>query len=76
LKKTPTALTAFDKMPNNYLIDKEESSAIAEYKFGDFKEAFCYLNLIAQTCSQFDYHPEIFNVYNRITVKLYTKNEI
>jgi pterin-4a-carbinolamine dehydratase len=62
-------------MPNNYLVDEEECTARADYRFGDFKEAFCYLNLIAQTCSQFEYHPEIYNVYNHITIKLYTINE-
>lgn len=37
LKVSSAQLTNYDKMPNNFLIDKEECSAIAEYKFGDFK---------------------------------------
>lgn len=44
-------------------------------QYSDFQEAFCKFNLIARTCSQMNYYPEIFNVYNKIIVKLYSTNK-
>jgi len=43
-----------------------------ELQFYDFHEALSKFNLIAKICSQFGYTPEMFNVYNRIILKLYT----
>ena len=31
--------------------------------------------LISKTCQSVNYYPEIFNVYNRVEVKLFTKEE-
>ena len=31
--------------------------------------------LISKTCQAVNYYPEIFNVYNRVEVKLFTKEE-
>lgn len=41
--------------------------------YKDFKEAFSNLILISKTCQAVDYYPEIFNVYNRVEVRLFTR---
>lgn len=45
------------------------------FLYKDFKEAFSNMILISKTCQAVNYYPEIFNVYNRVEVKLFTKEE-
>ena len=51
---------------------KADQWAKLDLEYGDFKEAFSRFNLIARTCGNIGYYPEIFNVYNRISVKLFS----
>ena len=69
------ALANFKLFPENYVINTQPKNTWAqlELQYNDFQEAFCKLQVIAKTCSNLDYYPEIFNVYNRIVLKLYTK---
>lgn len=61
-----------NKWPIHYtkVNNKQESYLLRTYTFENFKEAFSHFILITKTCQQYNYYPEIFNVYNRIEIKL------
>lgn len=43
-----------------------------DYQFKDFKEAFAFLTQAALVAEKLDHHPEIWNVYNKVSLKLST----
>jgi 4a-hydroxytetrahydrobiopterin dehydratase len=43
-----------------------------EFKFGSFREAISFIVRISFEAEQRDHHPELANVYNRVTVRLST----
>ena len=42
------------------------------YKFADFTHAFAFMTRVALLAEKADHHPEWFNVYNRVDVRLTT----
>ena len=51
----------------------ESEEAISKtFKFKDFKQAFGFMTQVAMRAEQMNHHPEWFNVYNRVEVKLTT----
>ncbi len=42
------------------------------FKFKDFNEAFAFLTKVAILAEKQNHHPEIFNVYNKVEIKLQT----
>ena len=49
-----------------------EDKLSREYRFASFKEAIGFIAEMAFSCEQANHHPELFNVYNRVTVDLTT----
>jgi 4a-hydroxytetrahydrobiopterin dehydratase len=43
-----------------------------EFKFGSFREAISFIVRISFEAEQRDHHPELANVYNRVTISLST----
>ena len=43
-----------------------------EWRFKDFSTAMVFINRVAAIAEKHDHHPEIFNVYNRVSLCLYT----
>lgn len=43
-----------------------------EYKFKDFKQAIAFMVYVSLYCEQKDHHPDWKNVYNTVSVELYT----
>ena len=50
----------------------EGTHLMKNYKFKDFKEAFAFMTRVALKAEQMNHHPDWFNVYNRVEVKLST----
>jgi len=51
----------------------DTSDAIQKsFKFADFPSAFAFMTKVAFAAEQADHHPEWFNVYNRVDVRLTT----
>ncbi len=51
----------------------EENNKISRsFEFADFSEAFSFLTRVAILAEKQDHHPEIFNVYNKVTIWLNT----
>ena len=42
------------------------------FEFVDFKEAIAFIQLIAFAAEEMNHHPEIFNLYNKVDLKLCT----
>ena len=43
-----------------------------KYKFADFTHAFAFMTRVALLAEKADHHPEWFNVYNRVDIRLTT----
>ena len=43
-----------------------------EWVFKDFSEAMDFINMIAVMAESHNHHPEIYNVYNRVTLRFNT----
>lgn len=72
-----TVLTSFSKLPLFFSAkeDNENISLRREFIYGDFKEAFSHLTVIATSCHRLGYAPSIFNVYNKVIIECYSLNE-
>jgi pterin-4a-carbinolamine dehydratase len=70
-----TSLESISHLPNGYqMVDSKEGPVLQKtYLYENFKEAFSHFILISKTCHGFNYYPEMFNVYNRIEVRLFSK---
>jgi 4a-hydroxytetrahydrobiopterin dehydratase len=52
---------------------KEENNRLAKtFKFHDFKEAFGFMTKVALVAEKMDHHPTWSNVYNKVTIELFT----
>lgn len=47
-----------------------------DFVFKDFLEAFAFLKKIAFFAEELDHHPEIWNVYNKVTLTLSTHDTL
>lgn len=52
--------------------EEKENSLQREFKFKNFQEAFAFLSRVAIEAEKAQHHPEIFNVYNTVHLKLTT----
>jgi len=43
-----------------------------EWNFRDFAEAMDFINMIAVIAENHNHHPEIYNVYNRVSLRYHT----
>ncbi|MGD9900823.1 MAG: 4a-hydroxytetrahydrobiopterin dehydratase [Calditrichaceae bacterium] len=43
-----------------------------DWKFKDFNEAMTFINRIAELSEHHNHHPEIINVYNKVTLRFNT----
>jgi len=43
-----------------------------EWLFEDFKSALTFINRVGELAEQFDHHPELYNVYNRVSLRYTT----
>jgi 4a-hydroxytetrahydrobiopterin dehydratase len=46
-----------------------------EWTFKDFKEALHFINKIGEIAEKHNHHPELFNVYSRVTLRFNTHDE-
>lgn len=52
---------------------REESNCLVrDFEFKSFIEAFAFLTQVAILAEKANHHPEIHNVYNRVTLRLST----
>lgn len=51
---------------------ENEHQLIASFTFENFKVAINFINKVAELAEKENHHPEIINVYNKVTFKLCT----
>jgi len=51
---------------------EEKNKLVKHFSFKDFISAFSFLSKVALISEKLDHHPEIINVYNKVTIKLST----
>jgi 4a-hydroxytetrahydrobiopterin dehydratase len=51
---------------------EKDNALVREWVFKDFNEAFGFLTRVALLSDKMDHHPEIWNVYNKVRLKLTT----
>lgn len=51
---------------------EEDNKLRREFEFSDFSEAFGFLSRVAIEAEKAQHHPEIFNVYNKVSIALST----
>mgnify|MGYP003649627907 CR=1 FL=1 len=52
--------------------DATEKAITKGFRFADFSESWGFMNRAALLAEQMDHHPEWFNVYNKVDVKMTT----
>ncbi|KRB62779.1 pterin-4-alpha-carbinolamine dehydratase [Rhizobium sp. Root708] len=57
---------------DGWSVDGEAASISKSFKFGSFVQAFGFMTEAALTAEKLNHHPEWFNVYSRVDVKLNT----
>ncbi len=51
---------------------ENENSLQRSFEFQDFVQAFTFLNGVAKLAEEHQHHPEIWNVYNKVRLRLST----
>ena len=54
----------------------EENNKLTQtFTFKDFKEAWAFMNKVALVVDKADHHPNWSNVYNKVTIELFTHDK-
>lgn len=51
---------------------EENNSLIRHFEFANFVEAFGFMTQVALIAEKMDHHPNWYNVYNRVEIRLST----
>ncbi len=52
---------------------KEKNNKLEkDFTFNNFKDALEFINKVGDLSERFNHHPEIYNIYNKVTLKLST----
>ncbi len=49
-----------------------DGELVREFRFGDFRQAMNFVNVVAGIANEEDHHPDIFISYNRVRITLST----
>jgi 4a-hydroxytetrahydrobiopterin dehydratase len=52
--------------------EEKENKLVKHFKFKDFKAALKFINQVGELSEAQNHHPEIFNVYNKVSLSLTT----
>lgn len=50
----------------------EDNKLVRTFEFATFEEAVVFINRVAAIATELNHHPEIWNMYNRVTLRLST----
>lgn len=60
---------------NNNDWQEINNKLVKEFIFEDFVAAIKFINIVASIANQLDHHPEIYNIYNKVELKLSTHDK-
>lgn len=49
---------------------EKDNKLVKDFEFEDFSEAFAFLSRVALAAEKQNHHPEIYNVYNKVSLSL------
>ncbi len=55
--------------------NEHDNKLTRTFKFTDFSEAFAFMTRVALAAEKMDHHPWWSNVYNQVTIELYTHDK-
>lgn len=59
-------------IPAGWTKSEDGKAIVRRFEFADFSEAFAFLTRVALAAEKADHHPEIENVWNKVTLTLTT----
>ena len=71
-KLTADEISALCNDMAEWKLDPDGLAIRADFTFADFKTAFAFMTEVAGEADRADHHPEWFNVYNRVQIRLTT----
>lgn len=71
-KLSDDALSSVLQTLDGWSLEEGGDAINKEFLFADFSEAWAFMNRAALIAEQIDHHPEWFNVYNKVNVRLTT----
>ena len=60
-------------MQNKWI--QKSGKLVKTFQFIDFKEALIFINRVGQKAELLNHHPKIINVYNSVTIELWTHDQ-
>lgn len=66
------AITSSLAMLEGWKLEDDGLAIAKSFKFKGFSDAFAFMSEAAQAAERLNHHPEWFNVYNRVDVRLTT----
>lgn len=55
--------------------EQNPSKLVKKFQFKDFEEALKFINSVGQIAESMNHHPKIVNLYNTVTIELWTHNQ-
>ncbi|RMF67731.1 MAG: 4a-hydroxytetrahydrobiopterin dehydratase [Alphaproteobacteria bacterium] len=69
---TSAELAAFLAQTDSWQAEDDGRAIGCHLRFADFNAAFAFMTRVALAAERMDHHPEWFNVYNRVRIRLTT----
>ncbi|MBD9374764.1 4a-hydroxytetrahydrobiopterin dehydratase [Rhizobium sp. ARZ01] len=66
------AITSSLAMLDGWKLEEDGAAITKSFRFKGFNDAFAFMSEAAQAAERLNHHPEWFNVYNRVDVRLTT----
>lgn len=60
-------------MENHWII--QNGKLVKSVQFKNFKEALSFINKLGELAKQFNHHPKIINIYNQVSLELWTHDQ-
>ena len=60
-------------MENHWII--HNGKLVKSVQFKNFKEALSFINKLGELAEQFNHHPKIINIYNQVSLELWTHDQ-
>ncbi len=71
-KLTKNEVETYIKKLASWKLSDDSLALEREIRFKDFNHAFSFMTQVAMVAEKMDHHPEWFNVYNKVSIRLTT----
>lgn len=71
-KLTKNTIESISEKLKGWKVTKDQLAIERDFLFQDFAQAFSFMTRVALIAEKMDHHPEWFNVYNKLSIRLTT----